>query len=296
MAEDASNLVPRCWQTIYPYPLAGEAPGDTARRRRRVDRQFRAFGRLAPELQKVHPLGAEIPQECSEITAHVFRSPRLDTIHYVPSYSAWLDSTGHLEAYRFHKRFLQHMQHQSGAGRCVLKCPEHVFALDPIMEVYPDAHFVLVHRDPLHILASVARLTEILRAPFSRHIDRRVIGRQVAERWVDGAVRIVEAARDEAIPAGRVFHVHHEQLVGDPFGTVAAIYRCFGMELSDAATERIGSFVAERPHGDYGQNEYRLEEYGLDADDLRGKFRGYTEYFGIEPKAPSRYRVPASAA
>ena len=79
----------------------------------RVARQLRAFERLAPEFRALHPLDATSPQECSEITAHVFRSLRFDTTYRIPSYRHWLDHAGHAPAYRFHRRFLQHLQHQA---------------------------------------------------------------------------------------------------------------------------------------------------------------------------------------
>jgi hypothetical protein len=34
--------------------------------------------------------------------------------------------------------------------------------------MFPDAMLVLVHRDPGHVLVSAARLTELLRAPFTK--------------------------------------------------------------------------------------------------------------------------------
>ena len=55
-------------------------------------------------------------------------------------------------------------------GVWVLKCPDHIFALGALREVYPDANLVFVHRDPVAVLASVARLTEVLRRPFSRRV------------------------------------------------------------------------------------------------------------------------------
>src|SRR5208282_5355731 len=103
-------------------------------------------------------IDANSPQECSEITAHLFSSLRFDTNYFVPSYRHWMDSTGHLAAYQFHRRFLQHLQHQAGGGgRWVLKCPDHVFALTAIRAVYPDARMVFVHRDPVRVLLSVTR-------------------------------------------------------------------------------------------------------------------------------------------
>src|SRR5208337_341980 len=147
-------------------------------------------GWLAPAFQALHPLEAISPQECSEITAHVFRSLRFDTNYHIPSYRAWLDAdpVGHLPAYQFHRRFLQHLQHQAGPRasppRWVLKCPDHLFALEAIRAVYPDARLVFVHRDPVKVLLSVARLTEVLRRPFTRDLDPRTIGRDESARWL----------------------------------------------------------------------------------------------------------------
>ena len=37
------------------------------------------------------------PQECSEITAHVFTSLRFDTTYHIPAYHAGIDMIGQLE-------------------------------------------------------------------------------------------------------------------------------------------------------------------------------------------------------
>ena len=154
LAEDPANLVPRVWQLIHPYPPKNSCAGPDLRPQW-VARQLHLFGLLAPDFRRMHPINADSPQECSEITAHVFASLPFDTTYRIPSYRRWLDETGHLDAYQFHKRFLQHLQHQStGRGRWVLKCPDHVFALAAIRAVYPDARVLFVHRDPLAVLLS----------------------------------------------------------------------------------------------------------------------------------------------
>jgi len=117
LAADEGNMVPRVWQLIHPYPTLGnDAKND--RRRSRVARQLRLFQVLAPGFRQMHPIGADSPQECSEITAHVFASSRFDTTYSVPSYRQWLDRKGHFDAFRFHKRFLQHLQHQTARSGC----------------------------------------------------------------------------------------------------------------------------------------------------------------------------------
>src|SRR5579875_173401 len=294
LAEDGDNRVPRVWQMIHPYPVeTGSRRPD--RRQRRVARQLRLFQKLVPEFRRLHPIDAMSPQECTEITAHVFASLRFDMTHVVPSYRRWLDRVGHLEAYRFHKRFLQHLQYQEradGAGRWVLKCPDHVFALDAIRAVYPDARIVFVHRDPFRALLSVARLTEVLRRPFTRHIDRIALGREQSERWLTAAELMVAAADAEPF-AEPIFHVCYRDLVNDPPGTVAALYRHFGLSLTAAAAARIARLVRAEPNGGYVTNRYRFEEYGLDAAVERQRYARYMTRFGLVPETDAA--APAAA-
>jgi hypothetical protein len=290
LAQDRTNLAPCVWQVIHPYPPPGLSGGRDPRPRQ-VARQLRVFGILAPQFRRMHPIHAGSPQECSEITAHLFASLRFDTTYRIPRYRRWLDETGHLEAYRFHKRFLQHLQHQApGSAHWVLKCPDHIFALGALRAVYPDACMVFVHRDPLAVLPSVARLTEVLRRPFTRHVDKIEIGRQDSDRWLSATELMITAANDEPFREP-IFHIHYLNLVGDPLGTLTALYRHFGRTLDRSAAARISRLVQAKPNGGYGTRRSHLEEYGLDPDVERRRYARYMERFGIrseEKKRPPR--------
>ena len=291
MMADRYNRAPLVWQTVYPYP-----PQDGPDRRvARVAQQLRAFERLAPQFRGLHPLFATSPQECSEITAHSFRSLRFDTTYRIPSYRTWLDAAGHVPAYQFHKRFLQHLQYQdaaagTGAGRWVLKCPDHVFALEAIRTVYKDARLVFVHRDPVNVLLSVARLTEVVRRPFTRRLDPIEIGRQESARWLDGARRMMDAEAGLKL-AEPICHVHHLDLITDPVATVESVYRHFGLTLSLDAGARLDRMVGQQPDGGYAPHAYRFGDHGLDAAVERAKFRDYMVRYGIQPEG-----APALAA
>ena len=157
MMNDPDNRAPLVWETIY--PSAGRRPARPARGARGP--AVAAFERLAPEFRALHPLEATSPQECSEITAHVFRSLRFDTTYHIPSYRRWLDAdgpaicrpTGSTDA----SCSICSTRPPAPAPRWVLKCPDHLFALDAIRAVYPDARLVFVHRDPVKVLLSVAQ-------------------------------------------------------------------------------------------------------------------------------------------
>lgn len=289
LMEDGANRAPLVWQTIYPYPERGRD-----RRLARVARQLRAFEALAPEFRALHPLNADSPQECSDITAHVFRSLRFDTNYNIPSYREWLDAdpAEHVPAYRFHRRFLQHLQYQQAGGQWVVKCPDHLFALPAIRAVYPDARLIFVHRDPVKVLLSVAKLTEVLRAPFTRRLDRMEIGRQESARWLEGTRRMMLC--DEAGLEHPVCHVHHLDLIHDPLGTVQRVYRHFALDLDANAESAMRRFTHAKPNGGYGRHVYRFEDHGLDGEAEREKFRSYMLHFGVasEPTPAPRDTGP----
>ena len=279
LAEDPANRAPRIWESIYPYPshrAAGFGAG-----RRKVQLQLRIFSRLSPGIRSLHPIEADAPQECIEFTSHVFRSPRFNDVYRAPSYRAWLDASGYDDGYRYLARFLRHLQGPAKAPRrWVLKSPEHVFSMNALSRVFPDAALVLVHRDPGHVLASAARLTELLRAPFTTAIDREEIGRKVADYWQRGMRRMVAIADDPSFPL-RVAHVQYRSLVADPVGTIARVYEALGLELSPQARTAIAAKVVRAPNGGYGANRYRPVEFGIDLERERQRACVYTERFGV---------------
>lgn len=281
LTQDPKNLAVRSWETVFPPIWPDRSAMTREQRIRKVDRQLASFTRLAPELPSLHPISADSPQECTEITGHVFQSLRFDTTHRVPSYRRWLDGAGHVAAYRFHKRFLQHLQYQRGPGRWVLKCPDHVFALNAIRAVYPDARFIFTHRDPLEVLSSVAKLTEVLRQPFSRRIDRAQIGRQVSDRWADGAAILTETATKANGSREGMINVRFRSFVNDPLGSIAMLYGQLGLPFTLGVEMRVGRAIAERPKGGYGDNHYELSDYGLDPEAERQRYRSYINQFGV---------------
>lgn len=268
LAEHPALLAPRTWNTIEPLAT------DTIAARERVARQLRFFGRLVPELASVHPLSADRPQECSEILGHVFRGLRWETTFDVPSYRAWLRDDGLDAPYGFHRRFLRHLQGTRDDARWVLKSPDHVFTLPALRRTYPDALLVFVHRDPLHVLASCARLTELLRASFARAVDRTAIGRQVLHDWTAGLDLITDAG-----DAPDVMHIGHAALVADPVGVAAAVLARASVPLEPVALAAMRAYIARTPQGGYGNNNYDLAAYGLETVDLGPARERYLERF-----------------
>src|SRR5215469_7303206 len=269
--QDPNTIAPRLFQLVYPYASPANYVG-TALRKRWVSLQLALFRLIAPELNALHPVAVDSPEECTDITAHVFQSLRFDAMYRVPSYNSWLERRGFLDAYRFHRRFLQHLDAQLPGRRWILKSPDHVFALDDISRVYPDAHLVLVHRDPVRVLASVAKLTEVLRRPFARSVDRIEIGREVSASWIDGAQRMSGLAGDDL-----ALHLNYRQIVARPIDAVRAVYQHCDLVLTEEAERRMRSWLRTAANVRRPGRNYRLAEFGLDAQLLRERFAPYTD-------------------
>lgn len=275
---DPQNTVPRCWRTIYPYRPTRFIPA--ALYRMNVEMQLRLFSCLTPGLSALHPLSADTPQECTDITAHIFQSLRFDTTHHIPSYQNWLESHGHQDAFRFHRRFLQHLEAQTPDQRWILKSPDHVFTLDAIRSVYPDAKIVFLHRDPLSVVASCSKLTELLRRPFARHIDRTEVGQQVSARLVESTERMIEAASG----TDSILHLRYRDVVSAPMEAVSSLYHHSGRILGKEGEMRMRRWLARprrrRPH------KYSIAEFGLDPRTLSERFASYIKTFDIEAERP----------
>jgi Sulfotransferase family len=275
--QDPNTIAPRLFQLVYPYASqAGRL--ETALRKKWVSLQLALFRIIAPELNALHPVAVDSPEECTDIIAQVFQSLRFDAMYRVPSYNSWLGRRGFLDAYRFHRRFLQHLDAQLPGRRWILKSPDHVFALDDIRKVYPDAHLVLVHRDPVRVLASVAKLTEVLRRPFARCVDRMEIGREVSASWTDGAQRMSGLSASGA----RVLHLNYRHIISRPLDAVRAVYEHCGLELSEQTEAHMHSWLQTRANVGRPWRAYRLSDFGLDPQLLRERFAAYTATFGIE--------------
>jgi hypothetical protein len=289
LAQDPASRVPQAWEVMFPSPPPEAERYGADPRIARAARQLAWFDAMAPRFKAIHPLGAQLALECIAIMSPTFLSPRFHTTYRVPTYQAWLERHDLRPAYRFHRRFLQHLQWGAPGQRWVLKAPSHLFGLPALLETYPDAHIVQTHRDPLTVLASVASLTAALQGAFTDQIDLAEIGAEVSHRWTEGLDRALQFRRSAAIGADRFVDIRYHDLIRDPMAAVARIYAHLDIALTAAAETRMRRFLAENPPGKHGPHWYSLSAFGLGAEELARRFAVYREHFGV----PSEARAPA---
>jgi hypothetical protein len=288
LGQDPANRAPRLWQVREPSPPPAANSGNGEARIARAQRELRWANLLMPEMKRLHLLDANLPEECITITSHSFRSYYFETIYDVEGYRAWHDRESKLPAYEGHRRFLQHLQWQTPGERWVLKAPTHLLALADLFRVYPDARIIMTHRDPVRVLASAASLNFYLRGFAVDRLDKHAYGREVSQRWHEGAQAAIKANQGAVAAKARFHNVLYTDLVREPMAVVRGIYRHFELELTPQAENAMNRFFAHNGQHKHGVHQYAPEDFGLDAETEQRRFRLYSDHFGVPSECAGR--------
>ncbi|NUS53719.1 MAG: sulfotransferase [Streptomycetaceae bacterium] len=240
--------------------------------------------RLNPGFKAIHHDPPEAPVECTVLLAQHFASLMLSTMYNVPDYDAWLLGTDMTAAYDHHHRMLRLLQSRC-PGRWFLKAPVHCHAIDAVAARYPDARFVVTHRDPSVTVASTCSLVTSLSGTFTETDHRYTTGRTWSANLAAMADRVVDF-RDRNGDE-RFLDVAYPDLVAVPIGTVRAVYTWLGRDLDPATEDAMRAHTGRNRQHKYGRHTYTLEEFGLEGGAVAERFEGYRERFGIAAETRS---------
>ena len=109
---------------------------------------------VMPLYPLMHEMACDLPQEEIQLLAIDFSTMLFEWNSHVPGYRDWYCANDQTPAYRYLRKLLQVLQWLWGGTRWVLKSPQHVEQLRPLLEVFPDAKIVQTHRDPVTVTAS----------------------------------------------------------------------------------------------------------------------------------------------
>jgi hypothetical protein len=157
----------------------------------------------------------------------------------------------------------------------VFKSPVHTCRIKLLLETFPEARFVHIHRNPYLVYQSTKRLwlagyrTLPFQTPDPARLHGRIL-RQYAEMY--------EAFFEERglIPAGRYAEVGFEDLEKDPIGQVRRIYAELGLPDFAVVEPALRAYVASL--ADYQKNEHPDLPPEVRADIARAWRRCFEEW------------------
>ena len=226
-----------------------------------------------PEFMGVHYIAADTVEECWQLLRQTLRSVSYECLAHLPAYSAWLAEQDWTGPFRRHRRNLQLIGLNDTSRRWVLKNPSHLFSIDAIMTVYPDALIIQTHREPRSVIGSMCSLAAHATDGWSNIFRGKVIGADQLELWARGLEEF-GAARAKYSPA-QFLDVDYAEFTADPARTIESVYEHFGLDYSDAAAATIRALSAEASQGaSRPAHRYSLADFGLTAEQVGERFGG----------------------
>jgi hypothetical protein len=280
LAQHPDLRVPLLWELGTPAS-PGADPGAEAGLVQATQAYVDEYFYVAPRLKAVHFLDALRPDECHRLLGNAFQSMVFEMRYDVPAYSRWLAGQDAAGAYRYHRQQLQHILWRKPGRPVVLKCPFHVWRLPTLLDTYPDARIVHLHRDPAKVVPSTCSLCVVVRGARASAVDLTGIGR----KWLDATTAALDRLPDfqrERYPEARFLDIQYDELMRDTFGTLRRICDFAGAPLTEQAQGAVETWLAQNPPEKHGPHRYTPEEFGLDPKLLSERFAGYRRDYGVK--------------
>ena len=286
LAEDPHARSLRRWEAGAPCPPPSTVDGPDPRIAESEAMQAMQ-DEMAPRLSALVPGTATGPEECQDLMALDFRSHYFQAFAYVPSYSEWLLDADLTSTYRYEKRVLKLLQWGQPTRPWRLKCPSHLLWLDALDEVFPDARFVMTHRDPTEVMVSVADLYAEVGRQFSEDVDPRYLGELNVTHWTTAMERVLrfrEHHGDE-----RFYDMDFRAVQADPLGQVRGLYGWLREPITDDFADGMQRWWAQNADTREANIHPDPADFGLDLEAVRARFAAYTaraaEWTYREPEA-----------
>jgi hypothetical protein len=207
-----------------------------------------------------------------------------ETQGLVPSWRDHFRSEDQTPSYEYLRTVLKVLQWLRGGSRWVLKSPQHLEQFGPLVRTFPDATFVVTHRDPTSVTVSMATMVAYTSRMAIDTIDPVAIG----QYWSDRCEDLFRACTTDRhlLPADRSIDVYFQDFMRHDMDTVADIYSLADQPFTDESRVAMQQFVGEHPRGRNGTVRYQPEVLGIDWAERSGALDFYVDHFGVGREEP----------
>ena len=158
-------------------------------------------------------------------------------------------------------RLIQQLTLAHRGRRLILKSPPHTCRIPTLLELFPDARFVHIIRDPYAIYPSMLHFRRLMSCAHGfQQPAWEGLQESILETFVQMYDRLEEGKR--LLPPGRFHELRYEDLVRDPIGRLEAIYRQLDLGVFALARPHVEAYLA-------GLKDYQTNRYALTAAEQR---------------------------
>ena len=263
------------WESLE--PLVAEGAQDD--RREKTQLALDTIDAVMPLFKRMHEMTVDHVHEEIQLLAIDFSSMLFETMGLMPTWRDHYLAHDQTPHYEYLRDVLKVLQWLRGPKRWVLKSPQHLEQFVPLAHVFPDATYVVTHRDPVAVVASMVTMLAYTARMTVVHPDPHAYGRY----WMPRLERMLHACvRDrEVLPDAQTIDVHFNEFMGNDVAMVERIYGLAGLTFDERTRAAMDAFMERHPRGRHGGLIYDLADFGLDAAECREAFAFYVERFGV---------------
>jgi hypothetical protein len=196
---------------------------------------------------------------------------------------------------RFYRECIRRQLYLNGPGKTHLsKNPTFTGRVESLIEFFPDARFVVPYRNPLETIPS---LLQLMRGFWTlRGVDEATMQRGFEQLYEQSLHSY--AYPDQVLarhPDRPVFRIDYRELVAHPRVVVERLYDAFGYDLPPALRTELDAAQARAGRHET-MHRYSLDQFGLDALEIRGRLAPLFERFDWLGEATSDAPAEGSAS
>lgn len=272
----------KMYETISPVPNPKVRRGGKDYRPLLAKTGLTILHKANPKTAVVHPTGPhEVEEELGLLVASAW-GMKHETQWRVPSYGHWCENEDATPAYRHLARLLKligWMRGDDPSRPWLLKTPQHMLDLKALLNVFPDARVIFIHRDPAALVGSSCSMVWNQMLPQSDSVDPYWIGQEWQRKTHVKLDRMMSVR--QTLPPERAIDVRYDDMDRDWQGSMRRIYGFLGLDMGPilpAMTEYVRNNQSEVLHA---AHSYSLDTFGLRENEVRGQFGTYRERFGV---------------
>jgi Sulfotransferase family len=273
------------WESLEPVLPDSEQPasGEPDPRLARTEVALDFINTAMPYFKRMHEMTVDHVHEEIQLLAIDFSTMLFETTSTIPSWRDYYLAHDQTPHYQYMRTVLKVLQWLRGGDRWVLKSPQHLEQFPVLRHTFPDATFVVTHRDPVSVTTSVATMITYTARLSHEPVDPHWIGGY----WADRIERMLRACVEDrdVLPADQSIDVHFDEFMADDIGMVQRIYDLAGQPMTDTVRAAMQTFMADHPRGKFGGIVYDVADFGLDPAERREALRFYVERFGVNEES-----------
>jgi lipid-A-disaccharide synthase-like uncharacterized protein len=272
------------WMSHNIAPFPGSPDTERDPRIAAAEQHLQWIYDTAPLYQQMHPQYAEdVEEELSLLDAGFNSLYRWAAFLNVPSYIEWVLGRDGMQAFRDLRVMLQYLQWQHYRGRnrrWVLKTPSLFGWEGAYAHTFPGTDFIVTHRDPVAIWASVCGLFSGVRSLYNdTDIDdlARMGGPVMLHNFAEASKGHLAWRAD--YPTEKVLDVRFDAVIGDETALLARIYAWLDIPFTASAQTNLAAWLELDATRGHTRHTRSLEDYGLSREAIDKDLAGYIDRY-----------------